>query len=153
MARSQPGVPKALVEVSGFPLIVLAIRSLTAAGVRDIRVSVHHRAQEIIHELRRRSDVAQASVEFIVEEEPLGTIGALAELRGLKCDVLVQNADLLSGIDLGAMRLMAHGALRANAGMGSSGMEGFVPPVIVTTRRGTGLLSISRNILFVGEMA
>jgi NDP-sugar pyrophosphorylase family protein len=103
MARSQPGVPKALVEVAGFPLIVLSIRRLAEAGIRDIRVSVHHRAQEIIHELRRRSDIPQAGLEFIVEEEPLGTIGALAEFRDLCGDVLVQNADLLSGIDLRAM--------------------------------------------------
>jgi NDP-sugar pyrophosphorylase family protein len=103
MARSQPGVPKALVEVSSYPLIVLAIRRLVEAGVRDIRVSVHHRAQEIIHELRRRQDVPQSGLEFIVEEEPLGTIGALADLRGTEANVLVQNADLLSGIDLRGM--------------------------------------------------
>jgi NDP-sugar pyrophosphorylase family protein len=103
MARTTPLVPKPLVTVGGEPLILLTIRRLLAVGIDDIRVAVHHRGQEIIHELRRRRDLPQERIGFIVEEDPLGTIGALAELRGVDSDVLVQNGDLLSGIDLGAL--------------------------------------------------
>ena len=103
MARSLSRIPKTLVEVGGRPLIVHTIQRLLATGVARIRVSLHHRAQEIIHHLRGRSDLPQSKLEFIVEEEPLGTIGALAELRGLGHHVLVQNGDLLSAIDLNAL--------------------------------------------------
>jgi NDP-sugar pyrophosphorylase family protein len=104
MARTRPHVPKTLVELAGYPLIVLMMRRLRAVGIADIWVSVHHRAQEIIHHLRGRADLRGLSIEFIVEEEPLGTIGALAEMRLLDRPVLVQNGDLLSGIDLDALR-------------------------------------------------
>lgn len=100
MARSNVKRPKTLVEVGGYPLIVLLIHRLVAIGIRDIRISVHHRAQEIIHLLRSRHDLPQPSLGFIVEEEPLGTIGALAELCDEGRNVLVQNGDLLSGINL-----------------------------------------------------
>lgn len=100
MAHSHPGTPKALVEVGGRPLIVHTIHRLLAADIGRIHVSLHHRAQQIIHQLRKRSDLPQHVLEFIVEEEPLGTIGALGELRGSDRHVLIQNGDLLSGIDL-----------------------------------------------------
>ena len=103
MARTRPQVPKAMVEVGGVPLVVRSLQRLRTAGITDVRVSLHHRAQEIIHALRRRSDLDGVAISFIVEEEPLGTIGALAELDGVDRDVLVQNADLLSSIDLDAL--------------------------------------------------
>jgi NDP-sugar pyrophosphorylase family protein len=108
MARTHPHLPKALIEVGGVPLIVITLERLRAIGVADVWVSLHHRAQEIIHTLRGRPDLDGLRLEFIVEEEPLGTIGALAELDGIGRTVLVQNGDLLSGIDLAAMRAMHH---------------------------------------------
>ena len=103
MASVNPAVAKCLTEIGGTPLIALTIKRLLRAGIREIHIALHHRAQEIIHHLRARHDLERAQLHFVIEEEPLGTIGAIAELRDLDRHLLVQNADLLSGIDLARM--------------------------------------------------
>jgi len=100
MASSYPSLPKPLVPLAGIPLIEIAIRGLRKAGFRDIRFSLRHRAGQIIEYLERCSFPGCDGFTFLVEDEPLGTIGALAELQEEDRTVLVTNGDLLSGIDL-----------------------------------------------------
>lgn len=104
LARSIPGVPKPLIEVGERPLIVMSMMRMIAAGIREIHVAVHHRAHDVMRALREHSDLAAARIDFIIEEEPLGTVGAIAELASTERPVLVQNGDILSGIDLAALQ-------------------------------------------------
>ena len=104
MSTSFPATPKALVEVAGISLIEHVVRSFRRAGVREIWFALRHRAEEIIAHIERRLNRGDGEqFTFLVEEEPLGTIGALASLRHETRCVLVANGDLLSGIDLRAM--------------------------------------------------
>lgn len=103
MARTRSDVPKPLVRLGGIPLIEITIRQLLAAGVRDIHVALHHRADEIMDQLKQSRCIDGNAIHFIVEPQPLGTIGALAELKDLDRTVLTANGDLLSGIDLRAL--------------------------------------------------
>jgi NDP-sugar pyrophosphorylase family protein len=103
MRASNP-VPKPLVEVAGVPLLELALRRLVASGVRDIRVAVRHEAERLCTFLARlQPTLGGARVQALVEEQPLGTIGAAYHLRGERATVLVTNGDLLSAIDLGEL--------------------------------------------------
>lgn len=103
MARSDGTVPKPLVTIGGRSLLALSIARLIDVGVTDVWIAVHHRSQEIMDALQSDPELVDARIRFVVEVEPLGTIGALAELRERERDVLVQNGDLLSGIDLRAL--------------------------------------------------
>lgn len=103
MARSHPSLPKPLVTLCGIPLIDITIHQLLRAGIRDIRLALRHGAQRIIAHLENGARFERAELTFLVEEEPLGTIGALAGLPAASRPVLVTNGDLLSGIDVKAM--------------------------------------------------
>ncbi|MBU0753593.1 MAG: NTP transferase domain-containing protein [Planctomycetes bacterium] len=100
MAQTRPAVPKPLVDLGGIPLIEIMIRQLLNAGFGDIRLALRHKADMIIDHIKKLPDIEQDCLKFIVEKEPLGTIGSLAQLRDLSRTVLVANGDLLSGLDL-----------------------------------------------------
>ncbi len=103
MARAHPATPKPLVPVCGIPLLVIHLRRLLAAGYGEIHLALRHRAGEIIRFLREESGLPGKKLFFHVEEEPLGTGGALAWFRSSAGPVLALNGDLLSAIDYGAM--------------------------------------------------
>ena len=83
------------------PLLELALRHLCAAGVRDVRVALRHEAPRIAEFLARLApSLPLERLDTILEDEPLGTIGAAHFLKGERRTVLAVNADLLSAIDL-----------------------------------------------------
>lgn len=102
MARTRPSVPKPLVELGGIPLLEILVRQLLQAGIRDIRLALRHKAELIMAHVEGCTDIPRECIRFLVEEEPLGTIGSLAQLEDVDHTVLVANGDLLSGLDLSA---------------------------------------------------
>lgn len=104
MAPSHPDRPKPLVTLAGRSLLEINLRQLVRLGIRQIHVAVHHRSEEIVHWVREHVRLPGVEIAFLVEERPRGTIGSLAELRDAGRTVLVTNGDLLSGIDLAALR-------------------------------------------------
>lgn len=103
MARTHPGVPKPLVPVAGIPLIERCVLRLAASGVRDIHVALRHESDRIRAHLSSRAAHLGCRFTFVVEDDPLGTIGALFDLRSLRRTVIVMNGDLLSAIDVDAL--------------------------------------------------
>lgn len=104
--RMQPSDPrpKPLVEVAGVALLEIALRRLVAHGVLDIRVALRHEAERIGAFLEALvPSLGGARVRVLLEDEPLGTIGAAYLLRDERATVLVTNGDLLSAIDLGEL--------------------------------------------------
>jgi MurNAc alpha-1-phosphate uridylyltransferase len=69
-------IPKALLPVAGKPLIDWALGHLEQAGVDDTVVNVHYRADKLRAHLEKRMF---PRVHFMVEEELLGTGGAVRE--------------------------------------------------------------------------
>jgi mannose-1-phosphate guanylyltransferase len=104
MGAGRPGTPKPLVEVCGVPLLELALRHLASAGLIEVHVALRHEAariQEFLDELAPRLPALE--VHTLVEDQPLGTIGAAHRLRDQGRTVLAVNADLVSAIDLAAL--------------------------------------------------
>lgn len=101
--------PKPLIEVAGKAILEHQIEFLQNLGIGEIRLSLHHKANEIIafceHRWPRR-------VAFAVEETPLGTGGAVKfasrdldpdeDLLVLNCDNLVRGMDMDRFIARGA---------------------------------------------------
>lgn len=104
MAPAQADVPKPLVRVCGVPLLAHVCHTLRRHGVRRVHFALRHEAATIERFVRDELAADFDEVHFLVEHEPLGTVGALALLPRNDAEVLVLNGDLLSGIDLTRLR-------------------------------------------------
>jgi NDP-sugar pyrophosphorylase family protein len=95
---------KALVCVSGVPLIERNLQALLAQGFRDIVVAVSEQERAIgdYLEIRGRTATADAAgrVEILWEREPLGTIGAARLAMQDSEALVVVNVDNLTSLDL-----------------------------------------------------
>ena len=107
LAHLSSGKPKPLVEVAGTPILERQINFLLSHGMDDIRLSLHHKADQIIEFCERRWP---GEFEYVVEPTPLGTGGGLKfASKGIQDEFLVVNADdILRGIDI--KKLISFGA-------------------------------------------
>ena len=96
-------IPKPLVEIDGVPLIDSLIIRFASQGFLRIRISVGHMAEQIIDHLGDGSKLG-VQITYLHENEPLGTAGALGELKGkLGKSTVVANADLFTSCDFRSM--------------------------------------------------
>lgn len=108
--------PKPLAEINGEPFLELQLRVLRRAGVRDVVLCVGHRADQIVAALGDGAALG-LTLEYAVEQQPLGTAGALknaaATLRGERRFLLL-NGDTFVDVDLA--QLVARDAARGDLG-------------------------------------
>ncbi|MGC9071663.1 MAG: nucleotidyltransferase family protein [Acidilobus sp.] len=93
--------PKPLVEVTGKPIILWQIEWLKKHGINDIVVLAGYRKEKIIEALGSGSKYG-VSVTYVVEDEPLGTGGAVRNARlafASREPFLVLNGDIITNID------------------------------------------------------
>ncbi len=95
-------VPKAMAPVAGHPFIEYVLDRLLAGGFTDIILSVGYRYQAIADHFGTR--YRGASLEYVVESEPLGTGGGIryALPKDEPDAVLVLNGDTLLDVDIRA---------------------------------------------------
>ena len=99
-----PGIPKPLIPIKNKdgiekPVLEWEIESLAAQGFKDIILTVSHMADKIIEHFGDGSQLG-VSIEYFVEETPLGNAGALFKLRDqLTEPFLLLNADAVFDID------------------------------------------------------
>ena len=110
------GTPKPMLPVAGVPVTVHQIERARDAGVDRIVLGTAYRANVFADQLGDGSDLG-VEISYAVEDEPLGTGGAIrhaaAHLRSGPDDpVMVLNGDVLSGVDYAEL-VDAH--LRADA--------------------------------------
>lgn len=103
---------KPMLPVAGVPFIAHQLAIAAAAGVDHVVLATSFRAETFTE--RFGSHAYGLDISYSVEEEPLGTGGAIryasSELRGGQEEpVLILNGDVLSGHDVGA-QLAAHTA-------------------------------------------
>jgi len=92
--------PKALVEVNRKPLLELVIERLKHFGILDITISVRYQAAAIRAAFGDGS-AWHVNLDYIEEDEPLGTCGAIGLIRENWTEpFFVLNCDVLSDIDL-----------------------------------------------------
>ena len=106
-------IPKPLLPVAGKPVLEHEIECLRRQGITDIILVVGHLGEQIAEYFGDGRDFG-VHIEYIREETPLGTAGALYYLKErLTDDFLLLNGDLIFDVDFS--RLMAfhreHGAL------------------------------------------
>ncbi|NQX40283.1 Nucleotidyl transferase [Pedobacter steynii] len=92
-------VPKPMLNVGGKPIIEHNIDRLIAFGISEIYISVKYLKEQIMDYFGDGS-AKGVRIKYLIEEEPLGTLGALALIDGIGYDdILVMNSDLLTNID------------------------------------------------------
>lgn len=124
--------PKPLIEVGGKAIIDYNVEALLRMGITDITVSTRYLSEQIIRHFSE--PVAEGvTVKCVVEEKPLGTIGALGLVKTFPYDnILVTNSDLLTTISYEDM-LMRHTSQQADITIATINYTQSVPYAILTT--------------------
>ena len=95
--------PKPLIQVAGKPLIAYSLALLRAAGIREVIVNLHHRADEIRAALGDGAGY-RMSITYSAEDPILDTGGAIKKAQPFLQDgtFVVLNADIICDLDLRA---------------------------------------------------
>ncbi len=96
-------LPKPLMPIGDRPVLDIVVRQLKAHGFERITMATGYLA-ELIEAFFRDGEAYDISIDYYREQQPLGTVGALALIEGLSDDhVLVMNGDVLTDIDYGGL--------------------------------------------------
>ena len=97
------GIPKPMLPVGDRPILEHIVGHLVSYGIRRIFLSVNYLAQQIEDHFGDGSQFA-CEIEYLREDQPLGTAGALSLLPEAPTHpTVVMNGDLLTRINLGRM--------------------------------------------------
>lgn len=92
-------IPKPMIKIDGKPVLEREIECLREQGFTDLIITVSHFARQIISYFGD-GEKFDVSIEYFIEEQPLGNAGALFKLRKkLDSDFLLLNADAVFDID------------------------------------------------------
>ena len=95
-------LPKPMLPVGGQPLMEITLRQLRAAGLKRVHIAVHHRSEKIAEYFGNGEDFG-VEINYVTEDQPLGTAGALGLMEKPKETVLLINGDILTQLDFRAM--------------------------------------------------
>jgi NDP-sugar pyrophosphorylase family protein len=111
-------LPKPLMPIADRPILDIVVRQLRHHGFERVTMATGHLA-ELIEVFFRDGESYGITIDYFREDEPLGTVGALAMLDDLDGDVLVMNGDILTDLDYGAF-LEDHAASGAAASIATT---------------------------------
>lgn len=94
-------LPKPLIPIGHKPILEIIIRQLIHYGFKDITLTVGYLSEIIEAYFKNNSFLANKRVKlnYIREEEPLGTAGSMYVLKGARKPFLVMNGDVLTDIN------------------------------------------------------
>jgi NDP-mannose synthase len=91
-------LPKPLMPIGDYPILEVVIRQLVKHGFDHITIAVNHQA-ELIKAFFGDGSRWQVLIDYSMEEQPLGTMGALRLLDDLPAHFLVMNGDILTDLN------------------------------------------------------
>lgn len=95
--------PKPMLHVDGKPMLEILLNQCISSGFRKFYLSVNYMKEQIISHFQDGSRWG-VSIEYLSEDEPLGTAGSLKLLPGsIQSPFLVMNADVLTRLNLSQM--------------------------------------------------
>ena len=103
--RLQPltnDLPKPMLPVGEQPLLENIIKQLRDAGIQQINLATHFQ-QDVIFEHFGDGGNFGVTINYVQEDQPLGTAGALGMLDIADKPLLVINGDILTQVDFQAM--------------------------------------------------
>ena len=125
-------LPKPMLPVGGRPLLERIIVQLRSAGIDRVHVTTHYKPEQIVSHFRDGSDFG-VEIEYVNEDEPLGTAGALGLIDSHDDQpLLVLNGDIVTDTDFRAL-LHFHEEHEADMTIGVWPYEVQVPYGLVDT--------------------
>src|SRR5438132_9740917 len=94
-------LPKPLMPIGEYPILEVVVRQLVQAGFDRITMAVNHQA-ELIRAFFGDGSKWGISIDYSLEDKPLGTMGPLRLITDLPDHFLVMNGDILTDLDFGA---------------------------------------------------
>jgi NDP-sugar pyrophosphorylase family protein len=95
-------LPKPLMPIGDMPILEIVLMQLRQSGFSEVILAVGHLAALIETYFGDGSKVG-LKIRYAMEDQPLGTAGPLARIRGLDETFLVMNGDILTDIDYRAL--------------------------------------------------
>jgi dTDP-glucose pyrophosphorylase/CBS domain-containing protein len=95
-------LPKPMLPVGGKPLMELVIEQLRQVGIRRVNVTTHYKPEKISDHFGDGSSFG-VELNYVNEDSPLGTGGALGLIDRPTEPLLVINGDILTQVDFRAM--------------------------------------------------
>ena len=96
-------LPKPMLPVGDKPLMELIVNQLKGAGIDKVNVTTHFEPEKIKDHFGDGSSFG-VQMNYVSEETPLGTAGALSLMSEKDAPLLVINGDILTQVDFRAMR-------------------------------------------------
>ena len=96
-------IPKPMLPVGDRPLLERTVTNLRQSGINRIVVTTHYKREKIVSHFGDGSEFG-VDINYLQEEQPLGTAGALRQVKSSDGPILVINGDILTGMDFRAMR-------------------------------------------------
>ena len=98
-----PDLPKPMADISGTPFLEILVKKLLKNNINEIIFSLHYKSNIIINYFSS-SKYKDKKFHFIVEDEPLGTGGALANCSDIISGTFACfNGDIVSSLDVNPM--------------------------------------------------
>lgn len=94
--------PKPLVPLGNKPVLEILLRRLAASGLKDVTICLGYLG-ELIQAVCGDGSKFGLRVDYVHEDQPLGTAGALSLIPNLTDPVMVVNGDLLTTLDFNGM--------------------------------------------------
>jgi len=95
-------VPKPMLKVGKEPLLERIVKQIRSAGIDQINISTHHKAEDITQHFGDGSDLG-VQIRYVHEDTPLGTAGVLGLLPQSEDLTLVINGDILTRLNFRTM--------------------------------------------------
>ena len=93
-------LPKPLMPIGEFPILELVVKQLIKNGFDHISMAVNHQAS-LIKAFFNDGKKWSIKIDYFEEEEPLGTMGPLPNIKDLPENFLVMNGDILTDLNYG----------------------------------------------------
>ena len=98
-------IPKPMLRLGDKPIIEHNIDRLISFGIKKIYISVKYLGEQIVNYLGDGSQKG-ISIEYVWEDEPLGTAGSLALINNLSTEhILLMNSDLFTNVNFESLYL------------------------------------------------
>lgn len=95
--------PKPMIPINGKPMLHIVLDSFVRSGFSQFHITVNYLKEQIIDYFGDGSRFG-VHINYVIEEQPLGTAGSLALLKGkITSSFLLVNADVLSTVDFSSL--------------------------------------------------